>query len=455
MLFAVSASAQEQATREIKIYEANTVGIGKPIDVIKEVSEVSLRYDFDYPWVYFAGDHLTRLAFAGYNPGKEMERHLTVQVSTDMNGKNFTTVFDGNCTIPQGGTADACIPLVTIDIADPLLVEFISPLTVKVKCTGEAAETPVYFEMYEMESSRLPTLQLSIQSDVSYYESTIADQDGNPVVGATVTLHNSLMTFDATSGDEGRFSVRVDDNNASYCMTVKAPGFAEYETLDFYLKEVPHPSYISIPAPNDIVIYNRLDFTAEHPATLVLPETPNPAWGRYYRLDRHEGRDIIFEREFEPKADIPYVIFPSEDFSINLADYDLAQSKEPESVPFPDTKEFGHTGFQGSYKSQPTRLDLNDGEFIYFLDTTPDCTNGTFLDGRIGACRAYLVLGAYSPEMRYEGPRYVYVGETDGITERQAPTTGNAWCHDLQGRELQGRPEHGVYIQGGRKYVVK
>ena len=75
---------------------------------------MSLRYNFydsSISYAYFPGDRLTKMVFTGYNPGKEMERHLTVQVSTESSGKDYTTVFDGNCTIPQGGTADACIPM--------------------------------------------------------------------------------------------------------------------------------------------------------------------------------------------------------------------------------------------------------------------------------------------------------------------------------------------------------
>lgn len=466
MLFAVSASAQEQATREVVIYEANAVGTGTPIDVTKESSEVSLRYNFydsSISYAYFPGDRLTKMVFTGYNPGKEMERHLTVQVSTESSGKDYTTVFDGNCTIPQGGTADACIPMLTIDFAKPVQVIECSPLNVKVTCTGEASETPVYFEIREIENSiqtRLPTILLTIQSDVAYFDCAISDQNGYPIVGATATLRNDQFRFDATSGDDGRFSMKVIDDNVYYELSVKASGFPEYKTQPFYLKDGMYPSAFAdllpyIPVPDNIVISNKLDFTANHPATIILPDAPNPDWGRYYRLDRHEGRDIIFEREYEPKAGTPYVILPNEDFVINLADYDLSQSEEPERVPFSNNEDSKNIGFYGSYKSQPIQRSLSDGQFIHIIDTTPDCANGKVRDRRVGACRAYLVLGVYSAEMSFEGPRYVYVGETDGITERQAPTTGNARCHDLQGRQLQGKPERGIYIQNGRKVVIK
>lgn len=462
MLFAVSASAQEYSTREVKIIEGTpvTIGTGAPIDVTKDSSKVWLKYRSGYKH-YFSGDYLTRIVFIGYNPGKELERHLTVEVSPGLGGaeSNFTTVFDGDCIIPQGGSADACIPMVTIDFAEPLRLD-IGDFHVKMTCTGNAVETPVYFEMKEDEySNKWPTLLLTIQSEVTYFDGTIADQDGTPVKGAAVTVYNDLLSFDATSGDNGRFSVRVGDNNGFYRLTAKAPGFPDYETGSFYVKEVSRPSSIAVPAPENIVIPNRLDFYAGQQATIILPEAPNPAWGRYYRLDRHEGRDIIFVQESEPKADTPYIIFPYEDFSIGMADYNLAQREEPQIVPFPDTESSGHTGFYGSYKSQLTTDMLYDGEFVHIIDTTPDCITVSqslsLINQRIGACRAYLVLGTYNKEMKYEGPRYVFIDESSGISDKLTVTKDHITYFDLQGRCINGKPEKGIYIQNGKKRVVK
>jgi hypothetical protein len=267
------------------------------------------------------------------------------------------------------------------------------------------------------------------------------------------------LSFDATSGDNGRFSVRVGDNNGFYRLTAKAPGFPDYETGSFYVKEVSRPSSIAVPAPENIVIPNRLDFYAGQQATIILPEAPNPAWGRYYRLDRHEGRDIIFVQESEPKADTPYIIFPYEDFSIGMADYNLAQREEPQIVPFPDTESSGHTGFYGSYKSQLTTDMLYDGEFVHIIDTTPDCITVSqslsLINQRIGACRAYLVLGTYNKEMKYEGPRYVFIDESSGISDKLTVTKDHITYFDLQGRCINGKPEKGIYIQNGKKRVVK
>ena len=387
-----------------------------------------------------------------------MERHFTVQMSTGTS-LNFITVFDGNCTIPHGGTEDACIPLITIDFAAPLVVD-LGFLHVKVTCTGEAAETPVFFEMYEDENSKKwPVLQLTIQSEVSYLDCTVVDQDGTPVKGAAITMGNSVLAFDAASDDDGKFNIRVTDNNVPYNLAVRAPGFPDYETGYFALKEMPVYTWGGAPAPDTIVINNRLDFFAGQQATIILPEVPNPIWGRYYRLDRHEGRDIIFVQELEPKADTPYVIFPYEDFSVSVADYNLMQREDPPIVPFPDTSNYSSTGFHGSYRCQPTTDDIRDGQDIYVLDTTPDCVREPsyyrYNRGYIGACRAYLVLGTYNKEMKYEGPRYVFIDESSDVSERLMMTPDHATYFDLQGRRLSGKPEKGVYIQDGKKRIVR
>jgi hypothetical protein len=43
---------------------------------------------------------------------------------------------------------------------------------------------------------------------------------------------------------------------------------------------------------------------------------------------------------------------------------------------------------------------------------------------------------------------------SDNIAQIEDNRKANA-CYDLQGRRLLKRPERGVYICGGKKYVVK
>ena len=95
------------------------------------------------------------------------------------------------------------------------------------------------------------------------------------------------------------------------------------------------------PAPSgEIVMTNRLDFRVDQQATIILPETPDPSWGRYYRLDHryYEGDEyvVIFVHETTPQANVPYVIFPERDFSIDLTKYDKESLPEVGRQLFPD-----------------------------------------------------------------------------------------------------------------------
>lgn len=47
------------------------------------------------------------------------------------------------------------------------------------------------------------------------------------------------------------------------------------------------------------------------------------------------------------------------------------------------------------------------------------------------------------------------LAELSGIEEVERSTTGTQLIYDLQGRRLNGKPAHGLYIQNGRKYLAK
>ncbi len=127
-------------------------------------------------------------------------------------------------------------------------------------------------------------------------------------------------------------------------------------------------------------------FTSGQMATIILPTTPDASKGKYYRLDRVEDKQIIFEQELQPQAHIPYIIVPSEDFNIDPNNMDL----EGLSC---DTASIGDVSFIGSYVSE--ELEQQEGCNIQLIDTTPDCSisfsgetgKGAFL---VGALRAYL-----------------------------------------------------------------
>ena len=55
----------------------------------------------------------------------------------------------------------------------------------------------------------------------------------------------------------------------------------------------------------------------------------------------------------------------------------------------------------------------------------------------------------------YKGPVYPLPSQTDGVSNIADAVDVSSALFDLQGRKLHGTPAKGVYIQNGRKYVVR
>ena len=202
--------------------------------------------------------------------------------------------------------------------------------------------------------------------------------------------------------------------------------------------------------PEKPVASEPVAFTSGQIATIILPTEPDASKGKYYRLDRYEDGQIIFEQEIQPQAHIPYIIVPNEDFSIDLSTLDLAGC-------YRDTVSVDGISFIGSYVSET--FDYPDGFYIDFIDITHDCR---FEESCvIGALRAYLLVrwddpynqgGTRVPPLNKRG--IVLRDYETGITSPLGET-GEATLYDLQGRMLPSKPAQGIYIKNRQKVMVK
>lgn len=187
-------------------------------------------------------------------------------------------------------------------------------------------------------------------------------------------------------------------------------------------------------------------FTAGQIATIILPTEPDASKGKYYRLDRYEAGQIIFEQELQPQAHVPYIIVPSEDFSIELSAQELAGLRS-------DTVSVEGISFIGTYQREV--VEEPEGFYINIIDKTPDCRFDEYCV--IGALRAYLLVRWDDPYN--QGGTIVQRGillrdyET-GITSPLGET-GEATLYDLQGRMLPSKPAQGIYIKNRQKVMVK
>ena len=201
-------------------------------------------------------------------------------------------------------------------------------------------------------------------------------------------------------------------------------------------------------------------FTKGQMATIVLPTEPDAGKGKYYRLDRVEDKQIVFERELQPRARVPYIIVPSEDFSIELG------AQEVEGLTG-DTVSVEGVSFIGTYHRE--EINPKEGFSVRIIDTTPDCSHlpveeqGVSL--YVGALRAYLLVnwddpynpgGTKAPAMEME---IVLKDNPNSIrTLSNSPLKGED-IYDLSGRKLStlnfqlSTKKKAIYIQNNRKLV--
>ncbi|MBO4550079.1 MAG: hypothetical protein J5733_05055 [Bacteroidaceae bacterium] len=190
-------------------------------------------------------------------------------------------------------------------------------------------------------------------------------------------------------------------------------------------------------------------------ATIILPEEPDASKGKYYRLDRVEEGKIIFEQELQPRARVPYIIVPNEDFSIDLSTLDLAGC-------YQDTVSIEGISFIGSFVNMELPA-LTGGEgggsfHIEIIDTTPDCGFTEETKAFIGALRAYLT---WNDPIDHGGARglddKMEIVLRDYGTKLASPlgeTEEGGVIYNLFGQRLNEK-QKGINIVGGKKVLVK
>ena len=220
-------------------------------------------------------------------------------------------------------------------------------------------------------------------------------------------------------------------------------------------------------------------FTAGQMATVILPTEPDAGKGKYYRLDRIEEGKIIFEQELQPRAHVPYIIVPFEDFSIDPGQLEL-EGLKPDTVSVGSISFIGTyvrtelpalTGGDGEWRPFPPSLGGDGGGFYRIIDTTPDCSplpaegQGERL-AFVGTLRAYLTWDdPYGPGAT-KGPEeelkiVLHDRGTGSLSPAPSPEgegRKDAAIYDLSGKMVNGKWLNGksprdIYIKDRKKWV--
>ncbi len=446
LAFPFMGSAQERDTLTLTHNSAapNGYTTTAPIDVTVEHSKSTLSWgngQFDL----CPGDLITKMVFKGYNPGNDITRH--VKITFTDGGKNFV-VFDDVCTIPHGGTEEDPIALMDINLPNPHSVIAFASKSLTVESEGESREDSVFFQTYSGGAFPIVTVLTEMQT----IEGTIINQDGLPVAGAQLFLYqkNFSSVFKAQTNSKGEYSLALRKNLSMQCR-ITAPGCAPYHELYFWDSKT---------NPSEVVLTDAVHYKAGQRASIILPVNPDPSLARYYKLAFREmstsySIKLYFEREENPQANTPYVIFPEQDFDVILADYDLSQLPDTVFVPLPhNDPRFANwndaAGIYGCYSNKQL-MPVDNGTGFYFLDEKGRDNGWRKRERYIESTPPFrCFIKDKSPDDR---DVFVFIGEDSSIEASETMAVADNRLYDLLGRRVQGQPRPGVYIRDGRKIV--
>ena len=426
---------------------ADSLVYDQPVDVQKDSSLVKISCGAFF--LAKTADRIKGIVFKGYNPGNESMRHLKIWLGTD--GFEYPwLVYDNDYQIPHGGSAEDCIDLLNIKFDTPFNLTS-SRLWIKIECSGKPSETPIYFQCSRISSSSIrPVVTFKVEYDVklTYFDGIIINQEGVPVSKATVSVSNLAGDFSNETDADGHFSVGVElyksyNNHNLYISANNYASYRDYVTIN------PQEKAVGIQTLNNYILFNKIPYYKDISATMILPVAPNPEWGRFYKLTGANYDSVFFERDFNPEANTPYVIFPNEDFELNVGDYDI--TIKPGIVVLRPLL-IREIGFVGSYENTMAEEYVEDLNYKMLIDSTPDCEycNGCSIPNlRIGAFRAYL----YGSSIYKLRTKLIFAGETTGIHNVMQDKWINSQYFDLQGRPVKDAPKHGIYVKDGRKVI--
>ena len=307
----------------------------------------------------------------------------------------------------------------------------------------------------------------------------VTNQDGKPVVNARVKFFNDAdVAYECYTDGEGKYRLLFSEGETHFYPEVSASGHTTYNS--YY-------SIVDVSAQHemDFMLHDQITYKAGRCSSIILPVRPDASAGKYFRLSSFVDRKVlVFERELQPEANVPYVFIPYQDYVVDVSGLDLEQEagfakadvavENAEIWGVPEgTERVDVVFFRGSYRDEAWQV---VGTYNYFyVDDDPSCALfGDEKNGggyRTGACHACI-------QIRWEAVQKeelkLQLVDSDGSATYVCPTgieemkderikMDDSAIYDLQGRNVQGSKLNaqslelpkGIYIIGGRKVAVK
>jgi len=422
---------------------SNKVGTGAPVLATSAKTKSQINYST-------IPDHarIVKMTFRGYNEGENVTRHAKVyfletsQVLTletpFISTSDMTCVFDGDCVIKKGGTASQHENILEIELSQPFASHG-KVLYVIMELSGETTDTDVYFEQdtytkctmatsddpnEDLPNSsilgNMPSVVFTIQTPMQHLTGRVVDQDGQPVIGAKVQMgqgsYDSFYTmFEGTTDAAGYYDIRVENALPYYSIACSALGH-----LPFYCRGIDYDQQDI--AEMNFRLFNRVTYPAGQRCTIVLPVKPDATAGRYYRLYEEVADTLFFMREPEPKANMPYLLFPERDYQVEVSNLDLT----PKTVE-PSTQ---GVSFCGMYYSSDVGIVHAGNSGTFIIDRTLGCSRDTL-------CGLHAYFNAYMTSWKaFQEENFKYLEQEpahegyisllkDGRTWNYTSATGN------------------------------
>lgn len=247
-------------------------------------------------------------------------------------------------------------------------------------------------------------------------------------------------------------------------------------TIEVTLKDVEDFAAKTVEATINIVAAPVIDETAENSFTTgilpvaVLNYTPKNGWNtigvpfqltndilttifgegwKAYELTGYSNNEISFSQTTNFVAGYPYIIYAEaapQEASFKLENLNISSASEKEDV-------------RGGLAFRSTFAPIAPGKLTEWWGVTNQGRiQPAGSEASLKALRGYFSMNADAPETSLSEARIVYInldGTVTAISSVKAQLKADGNTYDLSGRKLTGNLKQGVYIQNGKKIVIK